>query len=74
MPKLGLILKLNLIPKLGLILKLNLILKLGFILKFVYIQNFRLILNILEHPKPSISSLKQTDRLAGCYFVTDKPL
>ena len=63
--KLGFILKLNLIPKLVFILKLNLILKLGFILKFVYIQNFELILNILEHPKPSISSLKQPWLLFG---------
>ena len=28
-------------------------------LKFVYIQNFELILDILEHPKPSIAILKQ---------------
>ena len=66
--KLGFILKLNLIPKLVFILKLNLILKLGFILKFVYIQNFELILNILGHPKPSISSSKQPGRLVACYL------
>ena len=65
--KLGFILKLNLIPKLDFTLKLNLILKLGFILKFIFIQNFELILNILEHPKPSISSLKQPGRLADYY-------
>ena len=37
-------------------------------LKFVYIQNFELILDILEHPKPSIFSLKQPGRLAVCYL------
>ena len=68
MLKLGFILKSNLILKLVFILKLNLILKLGFILKFVYIQNFELILNILEHLKPSISSLKQPGRLVACYL------
>ena len=66
--KLGFILKSNLMLKLGFILKLNLILKLGFILKFVYIQNFELILNILEHPKPSMSSLKQPGRLVACHL------
>ena len=43
-------------------------LKLGFILKFENIQNFELILNILEHPKPSIFSLKQPGRLVACYL------
>ena len=63
----------NLILKLVFILKLNLIIKLGFILKFVYIQNFELILNIHEHPKPSISSLKQPGRLAAYYLeITPK--
>ena len=72
--KLGFIVKLNLIPKLVFILKLNLILKLGFILKFVYIQTFELILNILEHPKPSIASLKQPGRLVACYLeITPMP-
>ena len=66
--KIGFILKSNLILKLVFILKLNLILKLSFILKFVYIQNFELILIILEHPKPSISSLKQPGRLAARYL------
>ena len=60
--------KSNLILKLGFMLKLNLILKLGFILKFAFIQNFEFILNILEHLKPSISSLKQPGRLAACYL------
>ena len=41
------------------LLKLNLILKLGFILKSVHIKNFELILNLFEHLKPSIFSLKQ---------------
>ena len=68
MLKLGFILKSNLTPKLVFILKLNLILKLGFILKFENIQNFELILNILEHPKPSIFSLKQPGRLVACYL------
>ena len=45
-------------------LKSNLVLKLGFMLKFAYIQNFELILDILDHPKPSISSLKQP----ACYL------
>ena len=68
--KLSFILKSNLILKLAFILKISLILKLSFILKFVYIQNFGIILNILEHPKPSISSLKQPGRLAACYLET----
>ena len=42
------------------------VLELGFRVKFVCIQNFELILNILEHSKPSISSLKQPGRLAAC--------
>ena len=42
------------------------VLKLGFGVKFVCIQNFEFTLNILEHSKPSISSLKQPDRLAAC--------
>ena len=66
--KLGFILKSNLILKLAFILKISLILKLSFILKFVYIQNFEFILNILEHPKPCTSSLKQPGRLAACYL------
>ena len=37
-------------------------------LKFVYILNFELMLDIIEHPKPSISGLKQPDRLAACYL------
>ena len=41
------------------------VLELGFRVKFVCIQNFKLILNILEHLKPSISSLKQPGRQAG---------
>ena len=61
-------LKSNLILKLGFILKISLILKLSFILTFVHIQNFEFILNILEHPKPSISSLKQPGRLVACYL------
>ena len=44
------------------------VLKLDFILNFVYIQNFELILNIHEHPRPSISSLKQPGKLAACYL------
>ena len=67
--KLGFILKSNLILKLAFILKINLILNLSFILKFVHIQNFVFILNILEYPKPSISSSKQPGRLAACYLV-----
>ena len=66
--KLGFILKSNLILKLAFRLEISLILKLSFILKFVYIQNFEFIPNILEHPKPSISSLKQPGRLAACYL------
>ena len=46
-------------PEIGLETKPNLT-------KFVCIQNFELILNILEHLKPSISSLKQHGRLAAC--------
>ena len=38
-------------------------LELGFRVKFACIQNFELILNILEHSKPSISSLKQPGSL-----------
>ena len=37
-------------------------------LKFVYILNFELILDILEHSKPSMFSLKQPARLAACYL------
>ena len=37
-------------------------------LKFVYIQNFELILDILDHTKPSIFSLKQAGKLAACYL------
>ena len=66
--KLGFILKSNLILKLAFILKKRLILKLSVILKFVYIQNFEFILNILEHPKPIISNLKQPGRQAACYL------
>ena len=64
--KLGFMLKSNLILKLAFILKISLILKLSFSLKFENIQNFEFILNILEHPKPSIFSLKQPGRLAAC--------
>ena len=42
------------------------VVELGFRVKLVCIQNFKLILNILEHLKPSISSLKQSGRLAAC--------
>ena len=78
--KLGFILKSNLILKLGFILTSNLILKLAFILNksdpkikfhskvYTYSKNFEFILNILEHPKPRISSLKQPGRLAACYL------
>ena len=65
-PKIWLETKPNLTLKLGYILKLNMVLELGFRVEFVCIQNFELILNILEHSKPSISSLKQPDRLAAC--------
>ena len=61
-------LKSNLILKLAFILKISLILKLSFSLKFENIQNLEFILNILEHPKPSISSLKQPGRMAACYL------
>ena len=37
-------------------------------LKFVYIQNFELILDILDHLRPSIFSLKQPGRIAACYL------
>ena len=37
-------------------------------LSFVYIHNFELILDILDHLKPSIFSLKQPVRLAACYL------
>ena len=36
-------------------------------LKFAYIQNFELILDILDHLKTSIR-LKQPDRLTACYL------
>ena len=65
-PEIGLETKPNLTLKLGYILKINMVLELGFGVKFVCIQNFELILNILEHSKPSISSLKQPGRLAAC--------
>ena len=68
LPKTGLMLKSNMILKLGFILKLNMMLKLGFIPKVVNIQNFELILNNLEYPRPSISSLKQPGRLKVCYL------
>ena len=57
-PEIGLETKPNLTLKLGYILKLNMVLELGFRVKIVCIQNFKLILNILEHSKPSVSSLK----------------
>ena len=41
------------------------VLELGYRVKFVCIQNFELILNILEHSKPSVSNLKQPGRLAA---------
>ena len=56
----------NLTLKLGYVLKLNMVLELGFRVKFVCIQNFELVLNILEHSKPSISTLKQPGRQATC--------
>ena len=65
-PEIGLETKPNLTIKLGYILKLNMVLELGFRVKFACIQNFKLILNILEDLKPSISSLKQPGRLAAC--------
>ena len=37
-------------------------------LKFVYIQNFELILDILDHLKPSMFRLKQPGRQAACYL------
>ena len=37
-------------------------------LQFVHFQNFELILDILEHAKPSIFSLKQPSRLAAYYL------
>ena len=57
-PEIGLETKPNLILKIGYILKLNMVLELGFRVKFVCIQNFELILNILEYLEPSISGLK----------------
>ena len=66
--KLGLIIKSNLTLKLGFVLKSKLVLKLVLMLKFVHIQNFELILDILDHLKPSIFCLKQSGRLAACYL------
>ena len=43
-------------------------------LKFEYIPNFELTFNILEHPKPSISSLKQPSKLTACYLENKTPL
>ena len=42
--------------------------KISFMLKPVCIQNFELILDILEHLKPSISSFKPPGRLAACHL------
>ena len=62
-PEIGHETKPNPTLKLGHILKLNMVLELAFRVKIVCIQNFKLILNILEHVKPSISSLKQPGSL-----------
>ena len=42
-------------------------------LKSVCIQNFELILDILDHVKPRISSLKPPGRLAA-YYLENTPL
>ena len=56
-------------PKIKFHTKIKSDLKIRFHSKVACIQNFELILNIiLEHPKPSTSSLKQPGRLAGCYL------
>ena len=36
------------------------------------IQNFELIIDILEHLKPGVSNLKQPGMLAACYFQKKK--
>ena len=42
--------------------------KIGFMLKAVCVENFELILDILDRLKPSISSFKPPGRLAACYL------
>ena len=66
--KLGFIVKLNVTAKLLFKLKLNIMLKLRLIAQFENIKKFSLILNILEHPKNTIFSLKKHGKLVDCYL------